>query len=177
MSIKLRFEKGSLSTQVMLKDEAMPELLKVISDYQSDESLPPTPAKIELGGDTVPDLNDPSKEGQRLAFAQSWLGQHSASEVLTQIGWQTFPERILLLGALHETTDGSTGWRNADIDAKFKAAREHTPGNFARDISNAIKAGIIATVTPRTYKVSKTGWLKIYDAIIKATISKSTSES
>jgi hypothetical protein len=165
MGIKLRFEKGSLTTQVVLKDEAIAELLKIISNYQSDES-------IDLGGDVLKDLSDPNKEAERLTFARSWLGERPVSEILTRIGWETFPERILLLGAHYETTDGIIGWRSADIEAKFKAAREHPPGNFARDISNAIKAGIIATVTPRTYKVSKTGWLKIYEAIFKATISK-----
>jgi hypothetical protein len=165
MSIKLSFEKGSLITQVTLKDEAIAELLKVISNYQSDEA-------IDLGGDVLKDLSDPQKEAERLAFARSWLGERPVSEILARIGWETFPERILLLGAHYETTDGIIGWRSTDIATKFKAGREHPSGNFTRDINNAIKAGIIATITPGTYKVSKTGWLKIYEAIIKATISK-----
>ena len=104
MGIKLRFEKGSMTTQVVLKDEAIAELLKIISNYQSDES-------IDLGGDVLKDLSDPNKEAERLTFARSWLGERPVSEILTRIGWETFPERILLLGAHYETTDGIIGWQ------------------------------------------------------------------
>ena len=165
MSIKLRFDKGSLSTQVTLKDEAIGDLLKIISQYQSDDSIDP-------GGDLLKDLSDLNKESERLTFARSWLDDRSAAEILTRIGWETFPERILLLGAHYETTNGIIGWRSADIEEQFKAAKAHPPASFARDVNSAIKAGIIAAVTPNTYKVSKTGWLKVYEAIIKVTISK-----
>jgi len=37
MSIKLRFEKGSLATQVILTDDALRPLLEIVAEYQSDE--------------------------------------------------------------------------------------------------------------------------------------------
>jgi hypothetical protein len=96
------------------------------------------------------------------------MAGHSAGEVLTKIGWANFPERILVLGALLEAKGNPPGWRNSDIETQFKAAREAPPSNFARDISAAIKLGLVATETPRTYRVSKTGWLKLYEVIIAA---------
>ena len=172
MSIKLQFEKGSLSTRVTLKDEALPALLEIISAHQSDEAGPPQSVAAEFAP-SLPDLNDPAKEPQRLEFARSWLKQHSASEALSKIGWQNYPENILILGALIESKgDDIMSWRSADIETQFQGAREQPPGNFGRDISNAIRNGVVATVTPRTYRVTRTGWLKIYEGIIAAETKK-----
>ncbi|HEX3627281.1 MAG TPA: hypothetical protein VH280_17885 [Verrucomicrobiae bacterium] len=171
MSIKLRFEKGSLSTQVTLNDEAIGGLLKLIAEHQSDDDVPQrAPEPLAPMGESVRDLSDPSKEQDRLNLARSWMKEHSESESLSKIGWNTFAEQILILGAHHEAATGETGWKSATIEDRFKAARIPAPGNFARDISTAIKNGLVATVTPRTYKVSKTGWLKIYEAIIETTV-------
>jgi hypothetical protein len=165
MSIKLRYERGPTSTQVTLNDEAIVELLKLIAKYKLE-------GPIELGGDYLKDLSDQNKESERLAFARAWLGERSPAQVLAQVGWETFPERILLLGAHYETTNGIIGWQDADIGAKFNVAKAPPPENFVRDVFSAITAGIITAVTPSTYKVSRTGWLKVYEAIIKVTIAK-----
>jgi hypothetical protein len=45
------------------------------------------------------------------------------------------------------------------------ATRDGFPTNFPRDISSAIKDNLIATVTARTYKISRTGWNKISMAV------------
>jgi len=171
MSIKLRFEKGSFSGQVVLKDGAWPELQRVINENQADdESLSPLVEKILPKGDAIPDLNDPSKEQERMNFVRASMLEQSEAEALSKIPWETFSEQILILGALIEVNGGEPGWRNADIEDRFRVARKQPPANFAREISNAIKAGIIATVTPRTYRVSKTGWLKIYEGILKSAV-------
>lgn len=172
MSIKLRFDKGSLSTQVVLKDEALPELLKIISEHQSDERSPAVQKAYDtplpppsVFGDPLPAGN----EDERINFARNWVAQHSPSEILSKIGWDTYPEKIVLMGAKCEIADGE-GWRSADIELQFSSARVAAPGNFARDISVAIRAGFVATVTPRTYRVARTGWLRIYAAIVESTV-------
>lgn len=43
MSVKLRFEKGSLVTQVVLKDGALLGLNKIVSEFQSDEAVSAAP--------------------------------------------------------------------------------------------------------------------------------------
>lgn len=169
MSIKLRFEKGSLVTTVMLKDEALSGLLEILSKYQSDDAPPPA-SSTPQERPSITDLADPNKERVRIDTARNWMAEHSAAEALSKIGWPNFSERILILGALIEAKGGDPGWRSSDIENQFRAARETPPSNFARDVSLAIKAGIIATETPRTYSVSKTGWLKLYEAIIQGTV-------
>lgn len=171
MSIKLRFEKGSLLTQVALKDAALPELMKIVAEYQTDEVpatvlADPSPPLDSSG--IVADLPDQRKEPERLEYARGWLVQHSSAEILTQIGWPNFTEKIVLLGALIEAKAGDKfeSWRWADIEASFAAARKPAPGNFARDISNAIEATFVQTVTPRTYRLTRTGWLKVYEGIV-----------
>lgn len=173
MSIKLRFEKGSLSTQVTLKDEALEPLQKVVFEFLSDEpstSKGSSVAAVPLEGE-VKGLDE-----ERLEFARSWFKKHSGAELVTQIGWQNFPERIAVLGAHYEATSSEQSWRSADIESAFKSARIPAPANFARDIGKAINLGIVATVTPRTYRVSRTGWLKLYDGIIRAQAQKTTGE-
>jgi len=165
MSIKLRFEKGTLATQVLLKDAALTGLLKLIEEYQSDD---PAPEAIGLVSSVI---SQQSSFGQppvdRIAVTRDWLGKHSASELLNMFQWDTNPEKILLLGAFHEASGSGEGWRSADMEVRFSEAKEPSPANFPRDISNAIKAGIISTVTPRTYKVSRTGWNKVTEAASK----------
>jgi hypothetical protein len=160
MSIKLRFEKGSLVTQVILKDEAIKPLLHIVTEFQSDEQPNPItkPSTTQLSSEATPPAPD-------AIFVRTWLKAHSPSEILLQIKWETFPEKILLLGAYSEAVLDLESWRSADIQARFEEAHAEGPTNFPRDIANAIKGAIIAAVTPRTYRVTKTGWNKLYDAI------------
>jgi hypothetical protein len=161
MSIKLRFEKGSMNTQVILSDEAFPKLLALISEHQSDEAV------SVAASNTFTDSLGASSSGERSAVVKAWLRKHSASEILNKIKWDTNAERILLLGAFHESKVETDSWRSADMETRFSEAKETQPANFPRDISTAIKSGIIATVTPRTYIVSRTGWNKIAEALAK----------
>jgi hypothetical protein len=87
--------------------------------------------------------------------------------VLNLIGWGANPEKILLLGAFHEANGANDAWRSADMETRFAEAREGFPSNFPRDIRAAIREGLIASVTPRTYRISRTGWNRIADAISK----------
>ncbi|MGA2684079.1 MAG: hypothetical protein ABSF51_03405 [Verrucomicrobiota bacterium] len=160
MSIKLRFEKGSIDMRVILKDDALPELMALISEHESDEAAPPTQTAIfgERSADST---------GDQSVSAKAWLSKHSAAEVLNKIKWITNPDKILLMGAFHESKVKTDSWRSADMESRFAEAKDTPPANFPRDISTAIKSGLIATVTPRTYIVSRTGWNKIADAIAK----------
>jgi hypothetical protein len=164
MSINLKFQKGSLVMQVLLHDEALPELLEIISKHQSDEaapaSLPLSAPGLNAPGSQTPS-SDPSKD------VKDWMTKHSASEVLNAIQWDKHQDKILLLGAFHEANGGKEGWRSADMDERFSEAKELFPPAFPRNIRDAIKEGGIAPVTDRTYKVSRTGWNKIADAITK----------
>src|SRR5882762_9273911 len=100
MSIKLRFQKGSYVTQVTLKDEALSGLHQLIAEHQTDEEVDrkSPDGTLTTQGRLLEDLYDPSKEQQRIDTARSWLKQHSEAEALSKIGWQTFPEKIALLG-------------------------------------------------------------------------------
>jgi hypothetical protein len=159
VSIKLRFDKGSLSTQVVLKDEALPLLLEIISKHQSDEIIAPISGKA-TGTSTVSAVMTSDDS----VAVRDWLSKHSPSEILGQITWDTYPEKILLLGAFQEAAEGGE-WKSSDIERRFGEARQQPPGNFGRDVSQAIKSQWVATVTPRTYKVSRTGWAKIAEAL------------
>jgi hypothetical protein len=160
MSIRLRFEKGTLSTQVILTDEALSELLAIIGKYQSDEVEATTfsqAAPLSEG--------NPSSPVDRVEVTKSILASRSSSEVLNYLGWNTNVDKILILAAFHEANGGAEGWRSSDVESRFAEAKESKPGNLARDLSKAIKEGLLATVTPRTYRVSRTGWNRMYEGI------------
>jgi hypothetical protein len=95
------------------------------------------------------------------------LGTYGAAELLNQMRWETYPEKILLLGAWQEARGGSTPWKSSDMDSLFRQAKEGAPSNFPRDIKVAIKSGWIHTHTPRTYSVTRTGWNRVADALSK----------
>jgi hypothetical protein len=164
MSITLRFQKGTLAMQAVLKDEAFDKLLKLVTEHATDEE----PQKV--GGQQTP-FSGGGLGGERVAdtgeFAKKWLAEHSATEILNLIKWDTNTDKILLLGAFHEARGGKEGWRSADIAARFSEAKEPAPKNWARDIARATKETVIGTVTARTYKVTRAGWNKIGDAIGK----------
>jgi hypothetical protein len=170
MSIKLRFEHPSMQMQAVLKDDALMELLKFITTHKSDEFVSPMlvspmPSAFE---DSLPaSLQGTNLKGDRSAAIKAWLAKHSAAEILNKIKWDTNPEKILLMGAFHESKVETDSWRSADMETRFSEAKETQPANFPRDIAASIKSGFVTTVTPRTYIVSRTGWNKIADAIAK----------
>ena len=165
MSIELQFKKGSLALRVLLKDEALSALQKVVADYQSDEELPPMSAQIVTVPTISTPLTTPAPAADSVAVAKEWLGRHSASEAINLIAWKTNPEKILILGAFHEAKGGGEGWRSADMQTRFSESRDGFPANFPRDISSAIKDNLIAPVTARTYKVGRIGWNKLAEAV------------
>jgi hypothetical protein len=167
MSIELQFKKGSLALRVLLKDEALTALQKVVLDYQSDEEIHPLQAHVIPSFSASAPLSSPlSPPSDSMLTAKNWLSNHSAAEALNLIGWKTNPEKILILAAYHEAKgmDGED-WQKTDIVKRFSEAREQVPGNFTRDISNAVKENLVAPATYRTYKVSRTAWNKLADAI------------
>ena len=164
MSIKLRLEKGAIVMQAILEDAAFAELLNIIQKHESKDAISsatqsaPSPATFQPAAEPG---GDPAQN------TKAWLAKHSASEILNMVNWDTNPEKILLLAAHYEAKRGTEGWRSADMQTKFSEAKEPFPSNFSRDVVTSIKDGIIATVTPRTYKVSRSGWNRISDAVSK----------
>src|SRR5260370_3322100 len=124
MSIKLRFEKGTLITQVVLKDAALAPLLALVSEHQSDESpvstmaiqpAPPPSASIVVAATEVS------------ATIKEWLLKHSPTELLTRLEWVKNPEQFFLLGAFHETASNNEVWRSSYIEARFREANSPFP--------------------------------------------------
>jgi len=170
MSIKLRLEKGAIVMQAVLDDAAFSDLLETIQRHESKDATP-SPISVAGSGSPSPSAGEASNASPGLDSVQvikRWLIQQTAAEVLNVTGWAKNTDKILLLGAHFEAKGGNEGWKSSDMEGKFAEAKEGFPGNFARDIANAVKEGIIATVTPRTYTVSRSGWKRISDAIGKA---------
>ena len=143
-----------------MKDEALPALIKLTQEYREESS----PSGESLVGAIVsPVGNSPGASGEDAV--KSRLKSQGAAELLTLVKWESFPEKILLLGAWHEARGGSTPWRSADMDGFFSQAKERPPANFPRDIKQAIKSGWIHAVTPRTYTLTGTGWRRIGEAL------------
>ncbi len=153
--MKIRLEAPGLVMQAELKNEALSEVIALIQRHRVEEpSLP-------MEQSAVP-INNQIEDKE--SAVRTYLAKHSPAEVLNLLKWETYPEKILVLGACHEARGNGEGWRSADMDKLFAEAKEAPPANFPRDIRNAIKNGDIRPVTPRTYAVSRTGWNKLADA-------------
>ncbi len=164
MSIKVILQAPGLNLQASVKDEALGELIKITQEYRDQD------AALGAGGSAA--LADVSSSATPVAIGdeeavKARLGTYGAAELLNQMRWETYPEKILLLAAWHEARGGSTPWKSSDMDSVFKQAKEGAPSNFPRDIKVAIKSGWIHTHTPRTYSVTRTGWNRVADALSK----------
>jgi hypothetical protein len=164
MSFKIVIQASGLNIAANLKDEALAAVLQLVQEKRDD-------SVSTLSASSAPSLSSTSIETETLNGADSEEGikailkTRGGAELLNQLKWDSFPEKILLLGAWHEARDGTTPWRSADMDDTFKLAKESPPSNFPRDIKNAIKSGWIHNETPRTYVITRTGWNKIGQAL------------
>ena len=157
MSIKILLEAPGLVMQAQLKDEDLGELIALMQKNRNEEIPPPVAEQPVIAS------NNHDKESS----VREMLAKHAPAEVLNLLKWDTFQDKILILGACHEARGGGEGWRSADMEKLFAEAKESPPANFPRDISKAIKGGDIRPVTPRTYAVSRTGWNKLSEALNK----------
>jgi hypothetical protein len=162
MSIKIVIQASGLNVNANLKDEALTTILQLIQQ-QRDDSIPPSPSQGVLPAQGT--VMEASGGNGNEEATKAVLNERGGAELLNQLKWDNYPEKILLLGAWHEARGGTTPWRSADMDETFKLAKETPPSNFPRDIKNAIKSGWIHNETPRTYVVTRTGWNKIGQAL------------
>ena len=161
MSFKIVIQAPGLNLSANLKDEALPTLLQLVQEKRDDSAAATSGAAVpthSVSGPEPPTVNGSDDSLKRI------LNARGGAELLNQIKWDSFPEKILLLGAWHEARGGTTPWRSADMDDAFRSAKETPPSNFPRDIRNAIRCGWIHNETPRTYVVTRTGWNKIGQA-------------
>lgn len=164
MSIKVILQAAGLNLQASVKDEALGELIKITQEYR-DQDAALAAASAIAATDTSGSAASAAIGNEEALKAR--LGTYGAAELLNQMRWETYPEKILLLGAWHEARGGSVPWKSADMDSVFGQAKEGAPSNFPRDIKVAIKSGWIQAHTPRTYSVTRTGWNRVADALSK----------
>jgi len=163
MSIQISLKAPGLNLNANLKDEALAAVILLIQENR-DEVIPQVATAVrELqtsGGAASFDAVSLTGHDNEQAIKSALQGL-GAAELLNRLKWESYPEKILLLGAWNEAKGGTTPWKSSDMDETFRQAKEKTPGNFPRDIRTAIKSGWIHAETPRTYTVTRTGWNKI----------------
>jgi len=166
MSIKIIIQASGLNLQAAVTDDALPDLIMITQKFRDQDAAASSGAgtqsaaakELPVNGSTAP-------LGEEMLKTR--LGSYGAAELLNQLQWDTYPEKILLLAAWHEARGGSTPWKSSDMDTVFRQAKEAPPSNFPRDIKAAIKSGWIHTHPPRTYSVTRTGWNRLGDAVAK----------
>lgn len=163
MSFKIIIQATGLNLSANLKDEALASLIQLIQEKR-DDTAPTIQGSATLTPESATISSTPSTADTEEGIKER-LKSLGGAELLNQLKWDSFPEKILLLGAWHEARGGTTPWRSADMDDTFSMAKESPPANFPRDIKNAIKSGWVHNETPRTYVVTRTGWNKIGQAL------------
>jgi hypothetical protein len=167
MSIQISLTAPGLQLNANLKDQALAAVIQLIQDHRDDVN--PKDANGIKGAPPI--KSGPPSDVSNLTGhdneqpIKAWLQGLGAAELLNRLKWDSYPEKILLLGAWGEAKGGTTPWKSSDMDEIFKQAKEKPPGNFPRDIRTAIKSGLVRAETPRTYAVTRTGWNKIGQAI------------
>lgn len=165
MSIKVILQAPGLNLQASVKDEALGELIKITQEYRDQDAVASAAAAVPSLVAAESTTNGPTTVNEEMLKAR--LTSLGAAELLNQLRWDTYPEKILLLGAWHEARGETTPWKSSDMDSVFRQAKEGAPSNFPRDIKVAIKSGWIQTHTPRTYSITRTGWNRLADSLSK----------
>jgi hypothetical protein len=161
MSIQVSIKATGLNISAYLKDESLGELIQLVQKNRDESPPAATSDAGGTGGYASPLSTEPRNEEE----IKEWLRTRGAAELLNLVKWDTYPEKILLLSAWHESRGGDTPWKSADMDEVFRQAKEKPPNNFPRDIKTAIKSGVVHAETPRAYTVTRTGWNKIGQTI------------
>src|SRR5262245_20428263 len=120
MSIKVIIQAPGLNLQAAVTDDALPELITITQKFRDQDATsssatgaPAAPGKEPANGAAGPLSED---------MLKTRLGSYGAAELLNQLQWDTYPEKILLLGAWHEARGGSTPWKCSDMDSVFRQA-------------------------------------------------------
>jgi hypothetical protein len=158
MGVQITIKASGLNISANLKDESLPSLIQLVQENRED-----VPASSDM--QVVPAATAAFSIQDNEAAVKERLRAFGAAELLNRLNWDTYPEKILLLAAWHESRGGDAPWRSADMDETFRQAKEKPPNNFPRDVKTAIKSGWIHAETPRTYVVTRTGWNKIGQTI------------
>lgn len=148
-----------MSISAALKDEALPKLIQLSQEFRDEEG----PAQQTIAPSAA--AKDAPLTSNSEDAVKAYLKDYGAAELLNRLRWDSYPEKILLLGAWFEARGGSVPWKSADMDEVFKQAKEKPPANFPRDVKQAIKAAWIHPMTPRTYSVTRTGWNKLAEVL------------
>lgn len=167
MSIQLSIKATGLNISANLRDDALTALIQLVQENRDESVAASSPVMdVAAGITSTPTAGAPGTLTGRNneQVIKDFLKDHGAAELLNRLKWDSFPEKILLLGAWYESRGGSTPWRSSDMDETFKQAKESPPRNFPRDIKNAIKSGWIHAETPRTYAITRSGWNRIGQA-------------
>ena len=138
MSIKVILQAPGLNLQASVKDEALGELIKITQEYRDQD------AALGGGGSTAPTDVSASVTSAVIGdeeAVKARLGTYGAAELLNQMRWETYPEKILLLGAWHEARGGSTPWKSSDwtwySDRRKKVLRAISRGTSKWQLSQA----------------------------------------
>ena len=167
MSIKLIIQAPGLNLQAAVTDDALAELITITQKFRDQDSQGVASMITPSSGRPSEPTNGSASAAANEDVIKTQLAGFGAGELLNQLRWDTYPEKILLLGAWHEAKGGNTPWKSSDMDSVFRQAKEGAPSNFPRDVKVAIKSGWINTHTPRTYSVTRTGWNRLAEALSK----------
>lgn len=160
--IKVAISAPGLSMTAQLRDEALPSLISLIQEMRTEDAPIDALVSDQRSIDTEGGEGGARQDEVQL---RPWLQEHGGAELLNRLGWSGNAEKILALAAWIEARGNGDSWRAGDVEQAFLNAREKPPGNFGRDAASAIRSGWIHPVTARTYQVSRTGWLKLEDAM------------
>src|SRR5438552_17862728 len=112
MSIKLLLQAPGLNLQAVVTDDALPELITITQKFRDQDAtasgagLPPSTT-----GAKEPPTNGSPAQAVNEEMIRAQLAGHGAAELLNELLRDTYPEKVLLLVARHESSGGSTPWK------------------------------------------------------------------
>ena len=107
MSIKVIIQAPGLNLQAAVTDDALPDLITITQKFRDQDVTSSAGGASSPGaGKELPANGSGGPLSEEMLKTR--LGSYGAAELLNQLQWDTYPEKILVLGAWHEARGGGT---------------------------------------------------------------------
>lgn len=172
MNIRLHIQSPGFHLNAVLDSTALPKLIEIVQNHRITD--PALLGKSKLNPSSQSDR--PGKAGPLANIAleeaapvlsesaqsiRTRLSGFTPEQLLAATTNTTFPEKIVALTALLQSTEEGKTVRPRDIKALLVRARQEPPANPGRDFKLAWDQGWLAQLQQREFVLTNPGWEKV----------------
>src|SRR5260221_12662131 len=144
MSIQISIKATGLNLSANLRDDSLAALIQLVQENRDESVASPsslTDVAAGIANTPIADAPRPLTGHNNEQAIKELLKDHGAAELLNRLKWDSFPEKILLLGAWYEARGGANPWRRSELGETFNEAQENPAPDFPPELKKPLKHG------------------------------------